>query len=95
MPKGQSGSQVVGIFTNAGPSFSTEVSLPSSATGFEAGQALVDVVGCTAYTTDSGGCLTVTLAGGLPVVLYPKARLSDRGVCDELTRNGNASAPES
>ncbi|KAK3301181.1 glycoside hydrolase superfamily [Chaetomium fimeti] len=87
MRKGQPGAQVVGVFTNVGASASAEVTLPSSATGFEADQALVDVMGCTTYTTDSGGGLAITLADGLPVVLYPKARLSDSGVCDELTRS--------
>ncbi|KAH6649949.1 glycoside hydrolase superfamily [Chaetomium tenue] len=87
MRKGQPGAQVVGIFTNVGASSSAEATLPSSATGFEAGQALVDVMGCTEHTTDSEGGITVTLAGGLPVVLYPKSGLSGSGVCDNSTRS--------
>lgn len=81
MRKGQPGAQVVGVFTNVGASASAEVTLPSSATGFEANQALVDVMGCKEHTTDSGGGLTVALANGLPAVLYPKARLADSDVC--------------
>jgi alpha-amylase len=87
MRKGQAGAQVVGVFTNVGASSSAEVALPSSATGFEANQALVDVMGCTEHTTDSGGGLSVTLADGLPAVLYPKARLADSDVCGDLTRS--------
>ncbi|EAQ92507.1 hypothetical protein CHGG_00742 [Chaetomium globosum CBS 148.51] len=87
MRKGQPGAQVVGVFTNVGTFSSAEATLPSSATGFEAGQALVDVMGCTEHTTDSGGGIAVTLASGLPVVLYPKARLSGSGVCDNSTRS--------
>ncbi len=83
--KGSSGSQVVGVFTNAGSSSSVTVSLPSSATGFDANQSLVDVTSCTLYTTDSGGGLTLALNGGLPRVLYAKSRLSNSGICSDLT----------
>lgn len=89
MRKGSSGSQIVGVFTNVGASSSASVTLSSSATGFGANQALVDVMGCTAYTTDSNGGLTVTLTNGLPRVLYPKARLSGSGICPDLTGAGS------
>lgn len=74
---------VVGVFTNAGSSSSVSVTLASSATGFEANQALVDVMSCGSYTTDAGGGITLTLTDGLPRVLYPRARLSDGGICSE------------
>ncbi|KAK4154020.1 glycoside hydrolase [Chaetomidium leptoderma] len=85
MRKGYPGSQVVGIFTNVGSSSSATVTLASSATGFEANQALVDVMSCTAYATDPNGGLAVTLANGLPRVLYPTARLASSGICPDLT----------
>ncbi|KAK3945256.1 glycoside hydrolase family 13 protein [Diplogelasinospora grovesii] len=85
MRKGYDGYQVVGVFTNVGSSSSATVTLSSSSTGFTASQALVDVMSCTAYTTTSSGDLTVTLSGGLPVVLYPLARLSGSGICSSLT----------
>ena len=91
--KGASGSQIVGVFTNVGASSSASASLPSSATGFEANQALIDVMSCTAYTTDSAGGLTVTLVNGLPRVFYPKARLSNSGICSALTNVATTTAP--
>ncbi|SPQ18921.1 669d54c3-0936-45ee-a914-0d85de7e1766 [Thermothielavioides terrestris] len=85
MRKGTSGYQIVGVFTNVGASSSATVTLTSSATGFGANQALIDVMSCTAYTTDSTGALTVTLNDGLPKVLYPTARLSGSGICPGQT----------
>jgi alpha-amylase len=88
MRKGSFGSQVVGVFTNVGSSSSATVTLSSSATGFGPNQALVDVISCSAYTTDSSGSLAVTLANGLPVVLYPTSRLSGSDICPGLTGGG-------
>lgn len=76
---------MVGVFTNAGASSSPTVTLASSATGFGANQPLVDVMSCTAYTTDSTGGLTVTLTNGLPRVLYAASRLSGSKICTGLT----------
>ncbi|GAB1311163.1 alpha-amylase [Madurella fahalii] len=76
---------VVGVFTNVGSSSSARVTLASSATGFEANQPLVDVMSCSAYTTDASGVITLTLTGGLPRVLYPRARLIDSSICPELS----------
>lgn len=93
--KGSSGSQIVGVFTNVGASSSVTVTLSSSATGFEANQALVDVMSCSVFTTDSSGGLTVTLSNGLPKVLYPKTRLSNSGICPDLTGTTITTAPVS
>lgn len=81
MRKGNDGSQVVGVFTNVGASSSATVTLTSSATGFEADQELVEVMSCTAYTTDSSGSLEITLGDGLPGVLFPKSALSESDIC--------------
>ncbi|KAM7190629.1 Glycoside hydrolase superfamily [Naviculisporaceae sp. PSN 640] len=87
MRKGFPGYQIISVFTNAGSSSSPiTLSLPSSATGFTASQSLVDVMSCTALTTDSNGNIVVTLNGGLPKVLYPSARLSNSRICPSLTR---------
>ena len=91
MRKGTAGYQVVGVFTNVGASSSATVTLASSATGFTANQALVDVMGCAAYTTDGSGSITVTLNNGLPRVLYPTARLTGSGICPDLTGGGTIS----
>lgn len=81
MRKGWDGSQVVGVFTNKGASGSGSLTLTSSMTGFTAGQAVVDVMSCTSFTTDSSGSLAVTISGGLPRVFYPSAKLSGSGIC--------------
>lgn len=85
MRKGFDGSQVIGVFTNAGSNGSPSVTLASSQTGFTANQALIDVMSCTAATADSSGSLSVTLSGGLPRIYYPVAGLSGSGICSSLT----------
>lgn len=85
MRKGFDGYQVIGIFSNVGSSGSASVALTGSQTGFEANQAVIDVMSCTAATTDSSGSLSVTLSGGIPRVYYPTARLSGSGICTSLT----------
>ncbi|KAL2128834.1 hypothetical protein VTI74DRAFT_8580 [Chaetomium olivicolor] len=85
MRKGSPGYQVVGVFTNVGSSSSATVALASAATGFEGNQALVDVMSCTAYTTDSSGSISVTLDRGVPRVLYPKVRLAGSRICPDIT----------
>ncbi|KAK3337361.1 glycoside hydrolase superfamily [Cercophora scortea] len=88
--KGSTGYQVVGVYTNIGASSSASVTLSSSATSFSANQPLIDIVSCTAFTTDSSGAVTVTLSAGLPRVLYPTARLYGSAICPALT--GSASS---
>ncbi|KXX79767.1 Alpha-amylase A type-1/2 [Madurella mycetomatis] len=83
---------VVGVFTNVGSSSSVSVTLASSATGFEANQHLVDVMSCSSYTADAGGSITLTLTDGLPRVLYPRARLTDGGICPELSGTATPSS---
>ncbi|KAM7214680.1 Glycoside hydrolase superfamily [Rhypophila decipiens] len=85
MRKGTAGNQIIGVFTNAGASYSyLALTLSSSATGFTANQQLVDVMSCTALTTDSNGSVVVNLTGGIPRVIYPLARLSGSGICPSL-----------
>lgn len=83
MRKGSAGKQVVSVYSNVGTSGSTTVTLSSSETGFTAGQALTDVVSCTALTADSSGGISVTISGGVPRVLYPTAALSGAPICGE------------
>lgn len=80
--KGNAGYQVVGVYSNVGASGSTTVTLTSANTGFTAGQALTDVMSCTAFTADSSGGLTVTISGGVPRVFYPTAALSGYSSCE-------------
>ncbi|RDW88123.1 hypothetical protein BP6252_00155 [Coleophoma cylindrospora] len=82
MRKGNQGYQTIGVFTNLGASGSSyTLTLTPSETGFTASQALVEVMSCTAYTTDSSGNLVVAMAGGLPRVFYPLAQLTGSGIC--------------
>jgi alpha-amylase len=84
--KGSAGAQVVGVFSNRGASGATyTLTVSASNSGFVANQALVEVLGCTAYTTDSSGNIAVAMAGGLPLVFYPAAQLAGSGICAGLT----------
>ncbi len=86
MRKGDTNYQIIGVFSNLGASGSSyTLTLTSSETGFTASQALVEVLSCTAYTTDSSGNLAVAMAGGLPRVFYPLAQLTGSGVCSSIT----------
>ncbi|KAH8593274.1 alpha-amylase [Bisporella sp. PMI_857] len=91
MRKGDTGSQVISVFTNQGANGgSYTLTLSSSATGFTANQAIIEVLSCTAYTTDSGGNLNVAMASGLPRVFYPTAQLTGSGICASLTGPGSS-----
>jgi alpha-amylase len=84
--KGDTGSQLISVFTNKGASSGTStLTLASTETGFNASQALIEVTGCTSYTTDSSGNLAVTITNGLPNVFYPAYLLKGSGVCSSLT----------
>jgi alpha-amylase len=86
MRKGTTGSQIVGVFSNLGAGGSSyTLTLSSSETGFTANQAIVETLGCTAYTTDSSGNLGVQMAQGLPLVFQPTAVLVGSGICPGIT----------
>ncbi len=86
MRKGNAGAQIVGVFSNLGASgASYTLTLTSNETGFTDSQALVEVTGCTSYTTDSSGNLAVAMAGGLPRIFYPEAHLVGSGICSAIT----------
>jgi alpha-amylase len=86
MKKGDTGYQIVGVFSNLGASGNSyTLTLTSTETGFTASQSLVEVLSCAAYTTDSSGNLAVAMASGLPRVFYPLAQLTGSGVCSSIT----------
>jgi alpha-amylase len=86
MRKGATNYQIIGVFTNLGASGSSyTLTLTSAETGFTASQALIEVMGCTAHTTDSSGNLAVAMASGLPRIFYPKAGLVGSGICSSVT----------
>ena len=83
---GNAGYQVVGVFSNLGSGGSSyTLTLTSSETGFNASQAVMEVMGCTSYTTDSSDNLAVAMTGGLPRVFYTKAQLIGSGICSSIT----------
>ena len=85
MRKGDTNYQIIGVFTNLGANgASYTLTLPSSDTGFTASQSVVEVMGCTSYTTDSSGNLAVSMASGLPRIFYPTAQLEGSGICANL-----------
>lgn len=86
MRKGDTGYQIISVFSNLGASAASyTLNLASSATGFTANQDLVEVMSCTSYTTDSSSNLAVKMANGLPRVFYPKAQLTGSGICTSIT----------
>jgi len=77
---------MISVFSNKGASgASYSQTIASSATGYTASEALIEVLGCTAYTTDTSGNLVVAMASGLPRVFYPKSLLTGSGICSSLT----------
>ena len=81
------------VFTNAGEGSSESATLPSSTTGWSAGTAVIDAVGCANYTTDSSGNLQVTLSSGLPKVLI--ASSSKGNVCAAANTTSSTSSSSS
>ncbi len=85
MRKGNAGYQIIGVFSNLGSGGSTyTLTLTTSETGFTASQVVVEVMGCTSYTTDSSGNLAVAMSAGLPRVFYPMAQLTGSGICSSI-----------
>jgi len=86
MRKGDTNYQIVSVFNNQGAGGgSYTLTLTSAETGFTASQALVEVMSCTSYTTDSSGNLNVIMSGGLPRVFYPFAQLNGSAICPITT----------
>lgn len=80
MRKGNNGTQVVTVLTNAGAGGSSyTLSLPD--TGYSAGAALTEVLSCTDITVSDDGEVPVPMESGLPRVLYPTAKLEGSGIC--------------
>lgn len=80
MRKGFDGNQVVAVLSNLGAS-GNAYSLSLGNTGFTAGEQVVEVYGCSVATVAPNGELTVHMGGGLPKVFYPRAQLSNSGIC--------------
>lgn len=85
MRKGNTGFQLISVFTNTGASGNPSLTLSSTETGFNSSQALIEVMSCTDATTDASGNLAVTLTGGLPGVFFPKSLLTGSGICSSIT----------
>ncbi|PNP43547.1 hypothetical protein TGAMA5MH_04519 [Trichoderma gamsii] len=87
--KGSTGSQIVGVFSNKGANGNSyTLTLPSSDTSFTSNEQVVEVLSCTAYTTDSSGNLAVAMSGGLPRVFYSRSSLNGSGICPNLGSGG-------
>lgn len=93
MRKGSAGSQVVSVLSNSGahsPCYT--LTLTTFETGFTAKQSLVEILGCTFYTTDSLGNLEVSMSGGAARVFYPTTQLRGSGICPSLTSFGSTNS---
>lgn len=83
--KGSTGFQIIGVFSNRGANGNSyTLTLPSADTGFTNNEQVIEVLSCTAYSTDSSGNLAVVMSSGLPRVFYAKANLSGSGICPNL-----------
>jgi alpha-amylase len=84
--KGDAGYQIIGVFSNLGANGNSyTLTLSSADTGFMDNEQVIEVLSCTAYTTDSNGNLNVIMASGLPRIFYPRINLGGSGVCASLT----------
>lgn len=83
MRKGNTGHQIIGVYSNVGASGSTTATLTATNTGFTASQSVTDVMSCTAFTADSSGSLSVSISGGVPRVFYPTSALNGTSLCGE------------
>jgi alpha-amylase len=76
--KGSDESQIVTVLSNVGTD-ADSYSLTISGTDFTAGEVLTELISCTNVTVDDSGDVEVTMSGGLPSVLYPAAKLLEKG----------------
>ena len=84
MRKGFTGNQIVGVFSNLGTGgASYTLTLSSGATGFTGEQDVMEILSCSAVTTDSSGNLAVSMAQGLPRVFYPTTQIKGSGICGQ------------
>lgn len=67
MRKGYDGNQIIGVFSNLGAN-GPNYDLTLQNTGYVAGQSIVEILTCSAVTTDSNNNIVVALGGGLPKV---------------------------
>lgn len=92
--KGSAGFQIVGVFSNRGAnSNSYTLTLSSADTSFTNNEEVIEVLSCTAYSTDSSGNLAVAMSSGLPRIFYSRANLSGSGICPSLTGSGGGTGP--
>jgi alpha-amylase len=66
------------VLSNSGEDASS-YSLTISGTDFTAAEVITELITCTNITVSDNGDITVPMAGGLPSVLYPAAKLLEDG----------------
>lgn len=89
--KGPVGKQIVCIVNNLNlnlplttneESYSTTITLSSTASGFTPEMSLMEIFSCQIFKTDSRGNLGVTVtAEGRALVFYPRGKIAGSGVC--------------
>lgn len=92
--KGATGNQIVGVYSNLGENGqSYNLTLAKNATGFVAGEAVMEVLSCTLLTADKKGNLAVPMAAGMPRILYPYAQVEGTRICQTYTSTSPAPRP--
>ncbi len=77
--KGIEGRQLVTVLSTGGEQTGDyDLDLP---TAYTTGTLVTDVVGCTNYTVNVFGQLTLAMGGGVPKVLFPSTKMNGSGLC--------------
>ncbi|KXL47920.1 carbohydrate-binding module family 20 protein [Acidomyces richmondensis BFW] len=80
--KGETGSQIIGVYSNLGENGAYyNLSLKSAVTGFGNEEKIMEILTCTLLTTSSDGEIIVPMGEGQPKILFPFARLSGSSIC--------------
>lgn len=80
--KGETGSQIIGVYSNLGENGAYyNLSLTAAVTGFEDEEKVMEIMTCTLLTTSSDGELIVPMGAGEPKVLFPFAQLDGSSIC--------------
>ncbi|KAJ2901457.1 hypothetical protein MKZ38_001845 [Zalerion maritima] len=77
---------------SSGGDIATDYDVSISSTGYDGGQQLVEVIGCTISTVADDGSLSVTVAKGMPQIFRPIEQITGSGICPDSTAEGGDSS---
>jgi alpha-amylase len=84
--KGETGAQIVAVYSNLGESGSSySLPLTKEVTGFTDNQDVMEILTCTLLKTSASGDISVPLEAGQPKVLFSYAGIKGSKICDKYT----------